>query len=39
MHREVVVPTYIPTIEETIKASGGHTQGTCMSYGATAICF
>lgn len=38
-HREVVVPSYIPTIEETIKASGAHCQGTCASVVADSNCF
>lgn len=27
----VVIPTYVPTIEETVTASGAHCQGGCAS--------
>ncbi len=27
----IFIPTYVPTVEETIKASGGHRQGTLLS--------
>lgn len=30
--KELLIPTYVPTIEETVTASGAHRQGGCMGF-------